>query len=158
MNRALLMPLAALALAQIFSPVRADESILYPAKGQSPEQQQRDIWECRSWAQSTTGVNPLESPQSAATQPAPTQGARARGALKGAAAGAVIGEIADDDAGKGAAIGATTGLMAGGAQRRQAARQQEDAANQAQAKRNEDLARFQRANNACLEGRGYTVK
>ena len=158
MNHARWMPLAALALAQICNPALADEPIVYPAKGQSPEQQQRDIMECRSWAQSTTGVNPIESPQAAATQPDPAQGARAKGALKGAVAGAVIGEIADDDAGKGAAIGATTGLMAGGAQRRQAARQQEQAASQAQAKRNEDLARFWRANDACLEGRGYTVK
>lgn len=158
MNDSRLIPLVALTLARVFGRVWADEPIVYPSKCRSPDQQQRDIMECRSGAQPTTGVNPLESPQSATTQPDPTQGARARGAVKGAAAGAVIGEIADDDAGKGAAIAVTTGLMAGGAQRRQAVRQQEQAAGQAQAKRNEDLARFWPANDACLEGCRYTVK
>lgn len=112
---------------------------VYPARGQSQEQQARDQAECHSWAVSQTGYNPTYAP-------APTQGGAVRGAARGAAAGAVVGAIAGD-AGTGAAAGAAGGALLGGMRRRDAARQQSAATDA-----------FDRAWAACLQGRGYTVR
>jgi hypothetical protein len=138
----------------------AQQQIIYPAKGQTPEQQQKDVGECNAWATQTTGVDPVALAEKSASQPAQTgpQGERVAGAAKGAIAGAVIGEIADDDAGEGAAIGAATGVMAGGAKQRRRARGQAEQQQQTQQKTQESLATYKRAVAACLEGRGYTVK
>jgi hypothetical protein len=136
------------------------QPIVYPAKGQTPEQQQKDIGECNAWATQTTGVDPAVLAQKAASQPAPSgpQGERVAGAAKGAAAGAIIGEIADDDAGKGAATGAVVGVMAGGAKQRRKAQAQQQQQQQAQQQTQQALATYNRAVAACLEGRGYTIK
>jgi hypothetical protein len=83
---------------------------VYPAKGQAPEQQQKDETECYTWARGQTGIDPTGPATAPAATPEkvdnPANGARAAGAARGAAGGAVIGAIAGD-AGKGAAIGAT---------------------------------------------------
>jgi hypothetical protein len=115
----------------------------YPAKGQSPQQQQKDMAECQAWAAQQTG-GPAAAPQPTAT------GQGVRGAARGAAIGAVGGAIGGD-AGKGAAIGAATGAMVGGVQRRQDRRA-------AQAASTQQNANFSGAISACLEGRGYTVR
>jgi uncharacterized protein YcfJ len=138
----------------------AQQPIVYPAKGQSPEQQQKDTAECNAWAQQTTGVNPAALAQQSASQPAPSgpQGERVRGAARGAVGGAVIGEIVDDDAGKGAAVGAVAGTMAGGARQRRKADAQQQQQQQTQQQTQQALATYNRAVAACLEGRGYTIK
>lgn len=138
----------------------AQQPIVYPAKGQSPEQQQKDQAECNAWAQQTTGVNPAALAQQSASQPAPSgpQGERVRGAARGAVGGAVIGEIVDDDAGKGAAVGAVAGTMAGGARQRRKAEAQQQQQQQTQQQTQQALATYNRAVAACLEGRGYTIK
>ena len=137
----------------------AQQPIIYPAKGQSVEQQQKDQGECAAWAKQSTGIDPMAVAQSATSQPAPTgpQGERLGGAARGAVGGAAIGAIAGD-AGKGAAVGAVAGTMAGGArQRRKAdAAQQQAQANQQQSQ--QALSTYYRAYSACLEGRGYTIK
>src|SRR5687768_17377041 len=115
------------------------QQVIYPAKGQSAAQQQKDETECYAWAKKQTGYDPAQATQYAAPPPPPQhEGERARGAARGAAGGAVIGAIAGD-AGKGAAIGATGGTMAGGARQRrkqddyaQGASQQQQAAGQQQ--------------------------
>jgi hypothetical protein len=137
----------------------AQQAIIYPAKGQTPEQQQKDEGECNAWAKQTTGVDPVALAQKA-SQPAPAapQGERVRGAARGAAAGAVIGEIADDDAGKGAAIGAVTGTVAGGSRQRRGAQAQQQQQQQQQQQTQQSLETYNRAVAACLEGRGYTIK
>jgi len=138
----------------------AQQPIVYPAKGQTAEQQKKDEGECYTWAKGQTGVDPAAVAQQAASQPAPAapKGERVRGAARGAAAGAVVGEIANDDAGKGAAVGAAAGTVAGGSrQRRQANAQQQQQQQQQQATQGA-LATYQRAYAACLEGRGYTIK
>ena len=86
---------------------------VYPAKGQSKQQQKEDEFECYKWAMEQSGIDPLNLPkvEAAPVQSGPTGGA-VKGAAKGAAAGAAIGAIAGD-AGKGAAIGAAAGAMAG---------------------------------------------
>jgi hypothetical protein len=133
----------------------AQQPIIYPAKGQSPEQQNKDQGECYMWAKQTTGIDPLalaETPVQAQQQPAGR--AVVGGAARGAAGGAAIGAIAGN-AGKGAAIGAVVGTM-GGASRAHA--NQASANQQAQSARQQQLNTYNRAQAACLEGRGYTVQ
>ena len=100
----------------LFADMALAQPVIYPAGGQSAEQQAKDDAECRAWATGNTGVDPAALASQAAQQqselaqqaaaPAPAPEKRRGGALKGAAAGAVVGEIVDDDAGKGAAYGA----------------------------------------------------
>jgi hypothetical protein len=137
----------------------AQQPIIYPATGQSPQLQQKDTTECRGWATQTTGVDPVALAQQGATQPGvpQPQGERLRGAAGGAALGAAVGAIAGD-AGKGAAIGAVTGTAAGGMRIR---RNQQAAAEQTQANQqqtSQQLATFNRAVAACMSGRGYTIQ
>jgi hypothetical protein len=135
------------------------QMIVYPAKGQTAQQQQKDEGECTVWAKQNTGVDPAAVAQNQASQPAPSgpQGERVRGAARGALAGAAVGAIAGD-AGKGAAIGAAGGTVAGGARQRRDARAQQAQTQQAQAQSQQALATYNRAYGACLEGRGYTIK
>jgi len=133
----------------------AGQLIIYPAKGQSQEQQQKDQGECQAWATQNTGIDPA----ALASQPAEAGsssggGERLRGAGRGAVGGLAIGAIAGD-AGKGAAIGAVLGTMAGGRESRQNQASQQQ---QAQAQRQHEMDTWNRAVSACLEARGYTVK
>jgi hypothetical protein len=163
----------------------AQAPIVYPAKNQTAQQQQKDTGECAAWAKQTTGIDPVvlastpttvaapPPPPPAQTQPAGPSGERARGAARGAAAGAVIGEVANNDADEGAAVGAAAGVVAAGSrerrerregeqhaaqQQQQQAEQQKAAQQQAEAKKQEQLSTYNRANAACLEGRGYVLK
>ncbi len=133
--------------------------IIFPAKGQSHEQQKIDEFECYKWSIEQTGIDPLNLPkvQAAPAQPAASGGA-ARGAAKGAAAGLAIGSISGD-AGEGAAIGAAAGAVAGRRRTKQAQAQQ---AQQSQAdvaaKEAEIKNTFIKGFSACMEGKGYTIK
>lgn len=138
--------------------VLAQQPIVYPAKGQSAQHQQKDEGECHVWSKNSTGIDPAAlaaAPAPAPPGPAAGGGERLRGAARGAAGGALIGEIASDDAGKGAGIGAVAGTMAGGRQARQnqAAQQQ-----QGQSQKQQQINTYYRAFGACMEGRGYTIK
>ena len=145
-------------------PVFAQDPIVYPNKGQSAEQQEKDKFECYNWAKQQTGFDPMQVPT--ATEPPPAQeapkGGVGRGAARGALTGAVVGEIADDDAGKGAAIGAASGALVGGMRRNDQQRQQQQAQQQWEQEQAANYANqrnnYNRAYGACLEGRGYTVK
>ena len=144
-------------------PALAQDVYIYPQKGQSKEQQEKDKFDCYQWAKGQTGFDPMARPT--ATSPPPQQeapqGGVGRGAARGAAVGAVGGAIAGD-AGKGAAIGAASGALIGGMRRRdQRRRQEQEQANweaQQQAQYNQRRSEYNRANGACLAGRGYTVK
>lgn len=134
----------------------AQKPIVYPAKGQSTQQKQKDDKECLAWAKQDTGIDPktASAPQQQQTGPATGGGERVRGAARGAVGGAVIGGIAGD-AGTGAAVGAAAGTMAGGAR----ARRNQDAQNQQAVQQQQDaLNTYYRAYAACMEGRGYTIK
>ena len=130
--------------------------IVYPAKGQSAEQQNRDEGECYSWAKQQTGIDPMAvaSKPTKEEGPAVGGGERVKGAAGGALGGLAIGAIAGD-AGKGAAIGAVGGTLIGGhrARKNKAAREQ-----QAEQSKSSTLQHFNKAFGVCLEGRGYTVK
>ncbi|HSM05700.1 MAG TPA: glycine zipper family protein [Longimicrobiales bacterium] len=139
--------------------------LIYPAQGQTPEQQADDAEACSIWAETETGiVLTTGTPDAAAAGEAAaaqaeqaTRGAAVGGAARGAVAGVAIGAIAGN-AGKGAAIGAAAGAMGGLSARRSAIRQAETAgAQQAQAGNQALVDQFKRAAQVCLQGRGYTV-
>jgi hypothetical protein len=145
---------AATLLTIVFSTVRTNAQsgglYVYPSKGQSQAQQDKDNYECHTWAVSQSGFDPSKPQTTASTAPQGPQGHVVRGAARGAALGAVGGAITGS-AGTGAAAGAAMGGVGGGFQRRNARRQQ-----QADANANGQNA-YNRALTACLQGRGYSV-
>jgi hypothetical protein len=131
------------------------QGFVYPAQGQTPEQQATDEAECSAWATQQTGIDP--------SQPAPqvagggsTGGEVVGGAARGAALGA-IGGLIGGSAGTGAAIGAGVGATAGLFNRVGQERRQGQAQQQANAQHQAQLQAYDRARAACLTGRGYTV-
>jgi hypothetical protein len=140
--------------------------LVYPAKGQSAEQQKHDGQECYDWAKGQTGFDPMTAAAvdpaaaaAAATQQTAdaTQGAAVVGAAKGTAAGALIGAAAGD-AGKGAAIGAASGAVIGRSKKKRAEKQAgAQAAGAAANASSQQVDTFKNAASACLQGRGYTL-
>jgi hypothetical protein len=131
----------------------APKQMVYPAKGQTPEQQKTDEAQCYTWAVQQSGYDPAHPPVAAKAQPAPVTGSGAR--VGGAAAGAAVGAIGGNDVGNAAAKGAVAGGVVRRNKNRAAASQQNQAAAQQQ---QASAASFGSARQACLEGRGYTVK
>ncbi len=159
--------MAALALGMIATGLGHDASaqqsissslgvIPYPSRSQSPAKQSQDEGECYAWARQQTGIDPMAV---ASTPPPPSGpavggGERVRGAARGAAGGAIIGSVAGDTS-DGATIGAVAGAMAGG---RQARKNKQAQAQQAQQAKTGAIQHFNKAFGACMEGRGYVVK
>ena len=140
--------------------------LIYPAKGQTPDQQAKDEAACYHWAETETGIKLTgQGPDVAAAGEAArektdsaTRGAAVAGAARGAAGGAIIGAIAGD-AGEGAAIGAVAGAVGGRRARKKAAAQAEQQGQQqAKAQQQAMVDQFKKAAAVCLEGRGYTAK
>jgi hypothetical protein len=140
--------------------------IVYPAKGQTPEQQAKDEQECYVWAEQQTGINPMgpkpnadsAAAASKAKMDTATTGAAVGGAARGAAGGAVVGGITGD-AGEGAAVGAVVGAVAGRRAKKGAeAQAAQQGAAQANAVAADQMATFKKAMTACLAGRGYSVQ
>jgi hypothetical protein len=135
------------------------DMFIYPAKNQSQEQQDKDRYECHSWAVKQTGFDP-SMPQAANSQPSqqnrPSQPYILQGAGRGAALGAVGGAITGD-AGKGAAAGAAMGGIVGGFRRRDQRMRQADMQADTAAASSPGRSAYMRAMSACLQGRGYTV-
>ena len=158
---------------------------IYPSKGQTAQQEQKDKNECYGWATDQTGFDPAQeladqqaavvrarqqsqqAQQLAAQQVESTQGQGILGAAGGAAGGALIGAISGD-AGRGAAIGSAVGLLAGWHHRRaeeieaaqqQLRTQQQIAGESAQqlAVSQQKLANHNLAFKTCMQGRGYTL-
>ena len=147
-------------------PLFAQDPIIYPAEGQSRDQQERDEFECFRWARDQTGFDPMATPT--ATSPPPSQeatrGGAGRGAIAGAATGAIVGGITGgrSGAGRGAVIGGGGGALFGGMRRESQRNQQAQERNQWE---REQVANYSRARNeynrafaACMSGRGYIVK
>ena len=135
----------------------AAQQIVYPAKGQTPQQQKSDEAACYTWAVQQTGFDPAKAPppQQAATPPTTATGSTPGAGARGAARGAVVGEAVGGDAGAGAAAGAA---VARSQSRKQNAAAAQQGQQQAQAATQQQQATFAKARAACLEGRGYTVK
>ena len=133
------------------------QQYVYPAKGQTPQQQKADEGACYTWAVQQSGFEPAKPPPppAAPAQPTTATGTTPGAGVRGAARGAVVGEIIADDAGAGAAVGA---VAARGQSRRQNQQQAAATQQQQQAVNSQGQASFAKARAACLEGKGYTVK
>jgi hypothetical protein len=140
---------------------------VYPAQGQSPEQTDRDKYECHMWAVQQTGVDPsrpgASSYERVVVQPAPVPGS---GTVAGAIGGAILGSIIAGPraAGAGLILGGATGAIVGSAAEANATANANAQAQQTQAQVNAEAAQardraesYRRAIGACLQGRGYTV-
>jgi len=149
--------MSAAVLVALASAPAVAQQVIYPAKGQSAEQQQKDEAECYAFAKKQTGYDPAQATPYAEAPPPQHEGERARGAARGAAGGAVVGAIAGD-AGKGAAIGAAGGTMAGGHRQRRKQEDYQQGVSQQQQAAAQQQQQFQKAYAACFEGKGYTVK
>lgn len=140
----------------------AQDFFIFPSQGQSQEQMERDKVECQIWARQQTGFDPLATPTATAPPPSTEapQGGLLRGGVRGAAVGVVGGAIAGN-AGRGAAIGAGTGALLGGMRRSDQVRREDNAqrqwAQEQAGQQSQNRARFNRAYQTCLEGKGYTV-
>lgn len=130
--------------------------VIYPAEGQSTEQQQKDEGECFVWAKGNSGFDPLATPTApAAAANEGRRGGAVRGAAGGAAVGAIVGN--SDDAAKGAAAGAVLGKMRQNRRNRAATESNQSNTNAAQASTAVGRDKYDRAYSACLKGRGYSV-
>jgi hypothetical protein len=140
----------------------------YPLQGQTPEQTDRDRFDCHEWAVKQTqfdpsapGTPPHDRVVVASGPPPGTN--TAIGAVAGAILGAVI--AGPRDSGFGAVAGGITGAAIGSAGDAANAQSQRD---QIQGIRAQDARQaaavdqkafnYRRALSACLEGRGYSVK
>lgn len=152
---------------QVPPPPQANTDVFaYPQQGQSPEQQDRDRYDCHLWAVKQTGfdpsapgVPPHDRVRVVSAGPPPGAGT-AVGAIAGAILGAAISRPRD------AGFGAVAGAIAGGAignasdQAQAAANQQvvvQQDSRQAAAVE-QKASNYRRAIGACLEARGYSVK
>lgn len=156
--------LALLAISLLLTgPVLGSDAFIYPNKGQSQQQQEKDQAACYNWAKQKSGFDPMAQPTASAPPPSaePPVGGVLRGGARGGVVGLAVGAIAGN-AGKGAAIGAAAGGLLGGMRRRDHAMREEQAqnqwANQQAANYQQHRANYNRAFGACMEGRGYTVK
>jgi hypothetical protein len=133
--------------------------VVYPKKGQSEKQQAADKSKCSQWATQQTGIEPeqlLEQSQQSAQVAPPPGGGAVRGAGKGAAVGAIGGAIGGD-AGKGAEIGAGVGAAGGAAKKGRERRAESEHQAQSSAQTQQKLNTYEKAQKACLEGKGYSV-
>jgi hypothetical protein len=138
----------------------------YPLHGQTAEQQDRDRYECSSWATQQTGfdpsapgVPPHDRVQVVSAGGPPPGTNTAIGAVAGAILGAVIAPRwqAAPAALAGAVVGGAIGSTADAANA-QATRQVVVTDRRAVAAQEQQAANYRRAIGACLDARGYSVK
>lgn len=137
---------------------------IFPAKGQSPDQQKADETAAYDWATKQTGWDPYQAKavldqqgHAAAAAANAARGGAVRGGAGGALAGAAIGAIAGD-AGKGAAIGATSLGLSGGVRSRRAVKAADGGSAAALAAYQQQFAAWNRNFMAAMEAKGYTVR
>ncbi|MEJ0006833.1 MAG: hypothetical protein WDM77_10840 [Steroidobacteraceae bacterium] len=140
----------------------------YPQQGQTPQQADRDRYECSTWATQQSGFNP-SAPNVPPHERVQVVGGPAPGAgvAVGAVTGGILGAAVSNprNAGAGLLLGALLGGAIGAgaeasadAQAQSAADSNANARMQAQAAQIERKASdYRRALGACLEGRGYSV-
>ena len=155
MKRKIQLVAALVAGSALLASTALAQQYVYPAKGQSADQQKKDEYECHQWAVKQTGFDPTKAPPPAAAAPPPETGASRGSGARGAARGAVVGEIIADDASTGAAVGAAA---ARGQSRRDNKAQAQAAGQQQQQASSSQQAGYSKARAACLEGRGYSIK
>jgi len=140
--------------------------VVFPAKGQKPEQQDKEEYECLMWGAEQAGIKPGEpapdakaaGDAAAAKMDSAATGAAVKGAAKGAALGAMTGAIWGD-AGEGAAVGAIGGAVAGRRAKKQAkANAKAQAEQQVNAETQKKIDAVKKGMGACLTSKGYTVQ
>jgi hypothetical protein len=138
----------------------------YPARGQTPDQQERDRYECNAWAVKQSGFDPSGPNvpphyryRVVAAGPPPGTGT-AVGAFTGAILGAAV--ASPRDTGAGLLLGAVAGGLIGNAsdQAREQRTQQVVASQDRQqvAEMERRATNYRRAIGACLDARGYSVQ
>jgi predicted lipid-binding transport protein (Tim44 family) len=142
--------------------------MIYPAKGQSQDQMEKDKFECYSWAKKQSGFDPMETPRATSAPPPKAEGSVAGGAAKGGVGGGLLGAGigalvgGKSGAGKGALIGGLGGAAVGGmrssSQQQEADQKRDQWAREQSAQYAQKRNAYNRAYTACLEGKGYTVK
>ena len=137
----------------------ANEVIVFPAKGQSNEQMEKDKYSCYGWGKEQTGFDPMAQPTTSTPPPSQEKksGGGVRGALGGAALGAIIGD-SSKSARSGAAAGALIGGVRQGSANRATEQKTEQWKQQEASKYANNRNDYNRAYSACLEGKGYTTK
>jgi hypothetical protein len=137
--------------------------MVYPAHGQSPEQLERDRYECHVWAVQQSGFDPSRAGvppgERVVVEPANPPGA---GTAVGAIAGAILGAAiaGPRDAGFGAVFGGLTGAAVGASSDANAQAQanyQQSQLDQRYAQNAAAANNYRRAISACLDARGYTT-
>ena len=133
---------------------------IYPTQGQTPDQMDRDRYQCYVSSVQQTGVDPSRpSRTSEQVVVAPAPGA---GTAAGAVGGAIVGSLlaGPRSAGLGFLLGGATGAIVGTAADANTQAQVTQAQMQAREARAADQERvqeFRQTNNACLASRGYSV-
>jgi hypothetical protein len=151
------------------SPAQTADVVIYPARGQTPEQLDRDRYECHNWAVQQTGFDPSRPGIAPQYRVHVVPGGPPPGSsvLAGGVIGALVGASVSNPwhAGSGALVGAVAGATIGAvadSSREEANRAAMDRAEAQAAAANgavhERALSYRRAISACLEGRGYTVK
>jgi len=150
--------LAGLVLVMSAATVYAQEVFIYPNKGQSAEQQEKDKYACYGWAKQNSGFDPMAPPTTSTAPPSGQRrsGGALRGGLGGAAVGAIVGD--SDSAKRGAAAGALIGGVRQSRANRATEQRQQEWAQRESSQYANARSKYNRAYAACLEGRGYTVK
>jgi hypothetical protein len=143
--------------------VAQNRIIVYPARGQSAQQLDRDRYDCHLWAVKQSGFDPSQPGvppgQRVVVEPGTPPGANtAVGAIAGAILGAAI--AGPRNAGAGLILGGATGAVIGASSDANA--QAQARAEQRQADRNYQQSEvgasdYRRAISACLHARGYTT-
>ena len=141
---------------------------VYPAAGQTADQQRQDRYECHVWASDQTGFDPSNLNNTTTTETVYVERHRKRqndsgvvdGAVGGAAVGALGGAIAGDP-GIGAAVGAGLGVIKNAIFKNNEPRQTHAVPVTRTVSNNntaQNKANYDRAISACLEARLYTVR
>jgi glycine zipper 2TM protein len=146
----------------------AADVYVYPSRGQSDKQLDRDRYACHNWATAQSHYNPsdphLAPHQQIRVVEMPTPGRdTAAGAVVGAVIGSSVGGRHDSGGATvaGAVVGAIIGASADSARQKAADETHSRASAELQAERaklERQASDYRRAISACLEGRGYTVK
>ena len=127
--------------------------IVYPANGQSAQQQQQDQAQCYEWATNQVGFDPAYGVVAAAPPPAQSNQV-GMGLLGGGLLGGLIGGVTHGNMAQSVGIGMLVGGITGYSRQQSQDAQQAQQAQQSQAVA---MQQFNNAEAACLTGRGYSV-
>ena len=150
----------------LIGPAWAQDPIVYPAKGQSQDQMEKEQFECYNWAKKKTGFDPMKTPTAKSAPPPKEDKVWGAGktAVVGGVGGAAVGGIAGGGKGAvaGGLIGAGGGALIGSARSSDQREREERKRREWEQSEANSYARernaYNRAFGACMEARGYSVK